>query len=414
MLSLPKRFFQHLPAFFRYVMYRFRANECLQIAASLTFTTLLSLVPILAIILALSSAFPAFSGIIHGLRNFVFSNFMPDTSAASRISHYFDQFSTNAGKMTLLGVLILGITAFFLMNTIEQTFNRIWRVHESRTLLQRLLLYWAILSLGPLLLGSSLSLTNWLLNLPYVRTSLLNELVLSILPLLITIFGLTLLYATVASRKIPPTQALVGATIAGLLFEIMKLGFDFYLHSFSTYQTIYGTFAVVPIFLIWIDLSWIVILWGAVLTASLKEFHHYGEIRPRQAGWELFTVLLVLSALQGSSKPLTSQDLLDEIYIEPNLLEELLQTLASHHYIHQHDNQWILSHTLSKRNFSELAKQFMLGSMEHAPVNGTKATRLKDVMTQLYEKVLKETDLPIKDILDKVAPSETDLPTQGD
>ena len=402
MLFTHNRSFRRLPAFFRYVMYRFKANGCLQIAANLTFTTLLSLVPILTIILALSAAFPAFSGIIQALKNFVFSNFMPDTSAATMIYHYFDQFSANAGKMTLLGVMVLCITAFFLMNTIEQTFNHIWRVYESRTLLQRLVLYWAILSLGPLLLGSSLSLTNWLLNLPYLRTSLFNEFVLSILPLLITISGLTLLYATVASRRVPPQQALIGGAVAGLLFEIMKFGFGFYLHSFSTYQTIYGTFAVVPIFLIWIDLSWIVILWGAVLTASLKEFHHYERSHPRKTGWQIFTTLLVLSALQDSKKPLSSQDLLDKIYIEPKPLEDLLQTLTSHHYIHQHDNCWILSHSLPGRSFSELAKLFMLGDLKHPPVNGEKASKLTEVIPELYSTILKNTDLPIQDILNKI------------
>ncbi|MDE3208530.1 MAG: YihY family inner membrane protein, partial [Pseudomonadota bacterium] len=223
-----------------------------------------------------------------------------------------------------------------------------------------------------------------------------------ILPGLITISGLTLLYATVASRQIPPRHALIGGTAAGILFEIMKVGFGFYLHSFSTYQTIYGTFAIAPIFLIWIDLSWIVILWGAVLTASLKEFHYHETTRPRQTGWEIFTSLLILSTLESSKKPVSTQHLLDRIDIEPKPLEDLLQLLAAKHYIYQHEQGWIMAHTIPQRHFSELTRLFFWGESNLPPVDGANAQQLKKIMNELCSVALKNADCSIQSILDRL------------
>ena len=259
----------------------FIEDRCVRVASSLTFTTLLALVPVVTVLLTVASAFPVFRSLLEQLHNFVVQNMLP--RSADAVTAYAQQFSENAANLTAIGVVILGVTALLLLFTIETEFNVIWRVSRPRPFLRRVLVYSTVLVLGPLLIGASLSLTSYLISLsfglvaevPGARLALLR-----FLPLMLTSAAFALLYFTVPRCPVMKRDALAGGIAAGAGFEVMKHGFGFYVTQFPTYTVVYGAFAAVPIFLLWIYLSWLVILGGAVLVAVIPEWR--GRAGPRR------------------------------------------------------------------------------------------------------------------------------------
>jgi len=252
---------------------RFREDRCVQVASSLTFTTLLALVPIITVALTVASAFPAFKSLTGQVQNFVIQNILPQS--VNVITAYAEQFSENAMRLTAVGIVFLGVTALLLMLTIDAAFNDIWRVARPRPLLKRVLVYLTVLTIGPLFVGASLSLTSYLLTL---SLGLIGEMpgmgvaLLKFLPVLLTSAAFALLYFAVPNHRVLKREALIGGLAAGAGFEAMKHGFGFFITHFPTYKLVYGAFAAVPIFLLWIYLSWLVVIGGAVLVAALPEW----------------------------------------------------------------------------------------------------------------------------------------------
>jgi membrane protein len=266
--------------FVRSVAHRFREDRCAQVAGSLTFTTLLALVPLMTVALTVVTAFPAFASLSEALREFVVANFVPD-AAAHVITIYLPQFSQNAARLTGFGVAFLAVTAIMLAFTIDRAFNTIWRVKRPRSLAARVLIYWAVLTIGPILIGGSLALSSWLLEL-LVSLGLAREfseygaMLIKIVPLALSSLAFGLLYRTVPNRQVLAYDAAVGGLFAGLAFEATKVGFAHFIAHFSTHQLVYGTFASVPIFLLWIYVSWLVVLSGAIVTAAMPNFRARG------------------------------------------------------------------------------------------------------------------------------------------
>jgi membrane protein len=262
-----------LQALLRAVYERFDEDRCLQIASSLTVTTLLAIVPVVAIVLTVVAAFPVFSPLIAQVQQFVIANLVP--SSVDAVAVYAENFSRNAAGLTAAGILFLGVTAVMMMFTIEGAFNDIWRVTWQRGVLGRILVYGAALMVGPLMVGASLSLTSYLLTLSLnivEAAAGVHSFLLKVVPLMLTAGSLSLLYFVVPNREVAARDAVIGGAIAGVLFEALKLGFAVYVTRFPSDQTVYGAFAVVPIFLLWIYLSWLVVLGGAVLVAVLPEW----------------------------------------------------------------------------------------------------------------------------------------------
>ncbi len=291
--------FADLASLARLIYRRFRADGCSQVAASLTYTTLLALVPVFTIAVTVLSALPVFGEMMTQVKIFLLANMLPE-SAGKIISVYMTQFSEQAARLTALGIALLSVTAFMLMLTIEHAFNVIWRVRRPRPWLQRFLLYWAVLTLGPLLLGASLSLTSYLvsLSLGWVgEIPVLRLLPLGLTPWLLTSAALTLLYVAVPNRTVKPAHALVAGVVAGLAFELMKKLFALYLTAFPTYTLVYGAFATLPIFLVWIYLSWLTILFGAVLAAALPYWRSRVRDHEDTPAFRFSLALLALQAL---------------------------------------------------------------------------------------------------------------------
>lgn len=242
-------------------------------AGNLAFVSLLALVPLVAVVFSLFAAFPVFSDISVQLKNFIFTHFMP--AAGHILQRYLEQFVANVNKMTAVGAVGLIVTALLLMYSIDTALNEIWRSHKKRPLIYSFAVYWMILTLGPLLAGASLGISSYLLSLRWVNesgvTSLIDQ-VLRIFPLLLSWLAFWLLYSIVPTRRVPPRDALVGALVAGLLFEAGKKAFALYVTMFPSYQLIYGVLAVIPILFLWVYWTWCIVLLGAEITVTLDDY----------------------------------------------------------------------------------------------------------------------------------------------
>lgn len=261
-------------AFCASVVRRVDEDSCFQVAASLTFTTLLSLVPLLAVVLSVSSAFPVFEQWIEALQHFVIRNFLPDTGGRL-IRTQLTEFTENAGHLTAIGILFLGFTALTLMLSIDETFNRLFRVQQRRGPFRRVLMYLAALAIVPALVGASVSITSWIVgqSLGYLnQPHWVSISVLRFVPYAFTCIAFTIVYHVLPNRQVALRHAIAGGLIAGLAFELAKLGFAMYIRYFPTYTVIYGAFAVIPIFLLWVYISWVVVVIGATITAVLPQY----------------------------------------------------------------------------------------------------------------------------------------------
>jgi len=244
-------------------------------AGHLTYVSLLSLVPLLAVIFAMFAAFPMFAKLREQVQGMLLSNLIPTSGDA--ITNYLEGFVENANQMTAVGAVFLFVVALLLMSAIDKSMNTIWRVEQRRRMIISLAVYWMILTLGPVLVGVSIAVSSYLLSPETFGQGYLGgmqSVLLRVLPLGSTFIAFLLLYVTVPNRVVKARHAVWGALLAATLFELAKNGFQVYLQYFPTYQLIYGALATIPIMIVWIYLSWNIILIGAELAASLEEYIH--------------------------------------------------------------------------------------------------------------------------------------------
>lgn len=353
--------------FARFIASRFNQDRCVQIAASLTFTTLLSLVPLLTIALTMFSAFPVFEEFSGQIKNYLLSNLMPNM-AEKIISNYMRQFTENAMRLTAVGVVFLAVTAMSMMLTIDHAFNTIWRATRPRPLLKRLVVYWAVLTLAPLLIGASLSLTSWLvgLSMGYAKQiPIFGVGVLKILPVLFTTLAFAMLFRLVPNGYVPRSHALIGAIVAALVFESMNRVFGYYISHFPTYKLVYGAFASVPVFLMWIYLSWLTILFGAVIAASLS--HWRAPVTQRLSpATQLLDALRVLQIMVNNlqrGRVSGLPELSESLYLGFDVLERILEKLASAGMVRKAEGQgWLLMRDANHIRAAELLRLFVLDS----------------------------------------------------
>ena len=257
--------------FWGFLVRRFLDDKGLDSAASLTYTTLFAVVPTMTVTFSIISMVPAFHELGGELQNFIFRNFVPSTGAT--LLSYLTAFSEQARQLTWVGVIFLVVTALMMMLTIEKAFNTIWRVRQPRRGVSSFLIYWAILSLGPLLLGAGFAISTYVASLAMLAgPDALFDVAWLIrsAPLLLEVAAFTLLYAVVPNTRVPLRHALAGGLFSALLVEAAKKLFSLYVGAFPTYQLIYGAFATVPLFLLWIYVCWLIVLLGAELACNLS------------------------------------------------------------------------------------------------------------------------------------------------
>lgn len=280
--------------------HEFWDKGCQKSAAALTYMTLFALVPMMTVTYSMFSLIPAFDGVADQLQHLIFSNFVPE--AGSEVQQYLSDFSSQARSLTGFGVSMLLITAFLMLTNIERTFNAIWGVEQARRGLSSFLLYWAVLSIGPLLLGAGLLISTYLLSLKLFADELsaLGALASTFrfVPLCMATAAFTLLFVAVPNCKVPLKYALVGGATTALFFEFLKAGFG-YAVSNSSFQLVYGAFAVVPLFLLWINILWTTILGGAILVRVLAERDFRS---PDDKLTDMMAVLSCLEILRERSK----------------------------------------------------------------------------------------------------------------
>ncbi|WP_169713984.1 YihY family inner membrane protein [Oceanicoccus sagamiensis] len=258
----------------RYVQKRYVADGCSHSAAALTYMSLFALVPLLTVMYAILSAVPAFQEVGIQIQELIFDNFVPATG--QEVENYLTEFSQQARKLTGVGIAFLGITAILMLKNIEKAFNAIWKTRENRSGLSSFLLYWAILSLGPIFIGLALGISTYLVSLSVMFDQVdvigIGPQLLRLMPYLLTSAAFTLIFAAVPNCRVPIKHALIGGLITALVFELAKQLFTGIVSN-TSYQTIYGTFAAVPLFLLWIYLSWLIVLAGAVLVHAISGFN---------------------------------------------------------------------------------------------------------------------------------------------
>ncbi len=258
------------------------------LAGHLAYVSLLSLVPLVAVVFSLFAAFPMFSEVSTQIKDFVFSNFVP--AAGTTIQNYLEQFVANVNKMTTVGVGGLIVTALLLMYSIDSALNTIWRSKRTRPLIYSFAIYWMILTLGPLLVGASLAISSYLLSLHWATVSGVSwaiDVMLRVFPLLLSCLSFWLLYSIVPTTEVAGRDALVGALIAGVLFELGKKCFALYVTMFPSYQLIYGVLAVIPIIFLWVYWTWCIVLLGAEITASLGDYRQLKQEEQEKENEEL-------------------------------------------------------------------------------------------------------------------------------
>ncbi|MBP8069699.1 MAG: YihY family inner membrane protein [Neisseria sp.] len=341
---------------------RFDEVRVPQVSASLTFTTLLALVPVLTVTLVVVSAFPMFDTLSDSFVRFINQTIVPQ--GAGVLFDYINQFKGKASNLTAIGIVMLVVTSLLLIRTIDQTFNRIWRVQSERPLWTQFLVYWALLTFGPLAIG--LSLTAWTLMLQQSRVDEMFPFLTGVLrtgsSILFSTVILWLLYRLVPNRYVPARQALVGAAVTAVLLEAARALFAWYIGTFNSYTLIYGAFAAIPVFLLWLNLLWMLVLTGAVFTASLSYWQ--GEAFRRHLGTQgrfddVLKILLLLDDAQLQGRALLVQDFRSHINMGYDELGDLLEKLARHGYVYQGRQGWVLKTNAASIEVDDLFKLFV-------------------------------------------------------
>ncbi len=342
--------------FIDFVIYHFIEDDRTYRASALAFTTLLAIVPLMSVGLSVLSSFPVFNNLSTPIQNFIFDNFVPSTGKA--VQNYLSMFATQVSRLSVVGIVFLFVTALLVMYTIERSMNKIWRVSSPRKGVSAFLLYWAILSLAPFLLGLSLAASSYFMSIPLISGSDAPVAIVSFIPFFLSLVGFTFLYLVVPNCPVRFNHGLYGALVSTVLFEAAKQAFAYYLTRYDTYQLLYGAFAMVPIFFIWIYWVWLITLLGAEISYALSV--HY----QRRQGIKIdgFShALLWLHKLwqaQVHGKEISLEELID-VSQQPFLIDigYMLNQLVKLRLIHTTANgKYLLSRDLSHLSIYQLSQ----------------------------------------------------------
>ncbi|MFG6487843.1 YihY family inner membrane protein [Roseateles sp. BYS78W] len=314
---------------------RFREEKLGLTAGSLTFTTLISLVPLLTVMLAVFTAFPMFSNFQSALEQYFLKSLIP-ANIAKPVLASLTQFASKASKLGAVGLVALGVTALALMLTIDRTLNAIWRVKRPRPMAQRVLVYWAGLTLGPLLLGGSLTLTSYAISVGQgYLTALPSSVSTALGSIDIVLLGLAMggLFHYVPNTHVRWRHALLGGAFVSIGFSFAKSLLAWYVKQVPTYSTLYGAFATVPVFLIWVYLGWVIVLLGAILAANTPSLTGRLHLRPDTPGQPMALALEVLRELwrvrEAGQKGLSDLGLAGALRVDPLQLSPVVDKLLA-------------------------------------------------------------------------------------
>ena len=330
---------QYIRAFAPFFWKNFIHDRIFLGAGSLAFQTLLSIVPVLAVILSILSVFTVFTPFKHSIEDFLVQNFLPGTGAV--LNRYLADFIEKTASVPLLGGVFLFIIALFLISTVDHTLNEIWEVHAPRKALQGFTLYWTVLTLGPVLIGSSLAASSYVWYTVFTEGPLLElkTRLLSYLPFINSIFAFFLLYMLVPNRRVRFVHAMSGGFLAAVMFELSKIWFLFYITHIATFEHIYGALSVIPMLFFWIYLGWVVVLTGAEFVFCLGALKPLGgrveSFNPIRGVPEILAVLASIWNGQKSGRSMNMKKILKTVHsLQPSDLRKIVDILLQNDVVH--------------------------------------------------------------------------------
>ena len=395
----------------KYLASRFGVDRCSDTAAALTYMSLFALVPLLTVLYTMASAVPAFQGVEGQMQAFMFEHLMPDTN--SEISNYLDDFSRQAKNLTGPGIVFLVVTAVLMLRNIEKAFNQIWRASENRSAVSSFLLYWAVLSLAPIMIGLALALSTYLSSFAVALENYdvmgVKALMLKASPLALSTLGFSLMYVAVPNCRVPFKHALIGGFVAALAFHVARAVFTDLVKG-SSYTFIYGAFAAVPLFLLWIFLSWNIVLMGGILVHSLSAYQTEEQAsRPRilkaldilYLFWEKQksgTVVSEVEMIRGRSKQVIKG-------LDSDTWRELREVFISRKLLAENDKgQYLLCRDLHDVSFWQL-KEWVNGEdayRENAPAEaGTWQNHAYQLLSDQSDQQQAQLDISLAQLYSK-------------
>jgi len=342
--SLPalKRYALGLLRFIWRVIQRFIEDKCIQRASALGYASLLAIVPLVALGFSVFTSFQAFDVVAGNVRGALLEYLLPTSQMA--VEGYLDQVANKATALSIFGILGLLFTATALLNTMEEAFNDIWRISRARAWLSKFVTFWSVLTLSPILIGASITITSYFVALPIIKdvaegASLVNH-VPFLAPWLISSVAMTALYIVLPNTPVPYRYAIIGGLVAGALFELTKLGFAFYITELANYEKLYGALGTLPVFLIWLYLIWVVLLIGAEIVFCLQhpeQSHIQGKIFFKPGIQKFYSHLILLRAASSmkSGESLHLKNIVHETGVPDNILQELMDRLCERELLKQ-------------------------------------------------------------------------------
>ncbi|KQV59329.1 MULTISPECIES: YihY family inner membrane protein [unclassified Duganella] len=364
---------------------RLREESLPQVAGGLTFTTVFALVPVLTIALAIFTTFPMFNTFRTALEAYFIKSVMPK-AISSTIMGYLTTFAAKATRLSAVGAVTLVLTSVAMMSMIERAFNRIWRVKSERRLVRRVLVYWALISLGPLLIGVSISLSTHLFDATSgLVGSVTGPIFYTLLSVLLTTLSFTFLYITVPNRMVDWRDAICGGALAAVSFELAKRGFAIFITQAPTYSKIYGALAALPLFLLWIYVSWLITLLGALLTAALPVVKYERWWHEAVPGGEFVDAMAVLKVLheareQGDNAAVSSAEIRGRTRLGFDEMDALLEKMLAPGWVakvkiappprvqfgkrvSEGADNWVLLANVHKITVADVYRLFVFGGM---------------------------------------------------
>lgn len=397
----------------RFLWHRFLDDRLFQAAASLAYTTVFALVPLAIVVFGILSAFPAFEQWRGALTDFIFTNFVP--GAARSVQDFINNSLDDVGTFTVAGLVALVVSLLITLHSVEQTFNRIWRVATARPKFTRFLIYWTVLTLGTMLAAASMAMAAYVFALPLFHTTegrWLAQAAWRLAPMLVEFVSILMIYRVVPQHTVRLRHAAPGALLAVVILELVKWGLGLYLGNFQTYQRIYGALSALPILLLWIYLSWVSVLLGASLASSIAAFRYQPAAMRLPPGYEFYALLRLLGRVQLARRGGRGLDEDAMLALEPMLTDTLLQQILCEleriRLLRRDERgEWLLARDLDEVTLAELYESCQL----RVPVAEQRLPCRDDALGCAAGDALDELRLPLRALLKRrVGDIYRDLP----
>ncbi|MFK8011822.1 MAG: YihY family inner membrane protein [Marinicellaceae bacterium] len=382
--------------FVKEVSHQFVVNETSLSASSLAYTSMLSLVPFMAVMVTVFSVFPMFEDVSSQIQDFIFSNFVPTSGEV--IQDYISGFVDKSRNLNVTMPLFVFVTSLMMMHTMEKALNRIWDTKPSGNIIKKVIMYWTVLTMGPLMVLGGLALTS--LMFAYPGLAGIKVYLLKFLPIMSSTIGFFLIYLIVPNRKVNWKSAIIGALIAAILFEFAKRGFAWYVTTFPSMTKIYGTLATIPIFLIWIFMSWNIILLGGTIAATLETDRWRGYVQNYSNNHRFLVVIDILYRLFNASKKGRTISL-NEIFnclkcVPDNVISKQLDWLQENNLIQvNQDGDYVLLRDLDSISIGKL---YELGGFSLPTSEVKNFEFFEPFIHNLWSKIETDMSITVKDI----------------